>query len=74
MVSLGVGVQREIVRSFRSIGLETVEVRPVTEERTAFNQFADPRRTLLITSELVEEMRARDDVVDTPHLLKGSSS
>lgn len=63
MVSLGIGVQRDVVRSFRSIGLETIEVRPVTEERTVFDQFAEPERTVLITPELVEEMRARDDVV-----------
>ena len=65
MVSLGAGVQRKIVRSFQSIGLETIEVRPVTEERTVFNQFAEPKRTVLITSQLVEELRARDDVVET---------
>ena len=64
MVSLGVGVQQEITQSFRSIGLETVEVRPVTEERTVFDQCAEPKRTVLITPELVEEMRARDDVVE----------
>jgi hypothetical protein len=63
MVSLGIGVQREVVRSFQSIGLETVEVRPVTEERTVFDQFAEPRRTVVITPGLVEELRARDDVV-----------
>jgi putative ABC transport system permease protein len=63
MVSLGIGVQREIVQGFQSIGLETVEVRPVTEERTVFDQFADPQRTVIITPDLVEELRARDDVV-----------
>jgi ABC-type lipoprotein release transport system permease subunit len=63
MVSLGIGVQREIVQAFTSIGLETIEVRPVTEELTVFNQFADPERTVIITPELVEEMHARDDVV-----------
>ena len=57
MVSLGAGVQRKIVRSFQSIGLETIEVRPVTEERTVFNQFAEPKRTVIITPQLVEELR-----------------
>jgi putative ABC transport system permease protein len=72
MVSLGIGVQREIVRTFTSIGLETVEVRPVTEERTVFNQFADPQRLVIITPELVEELRARDDVVYArPHITSG---
>ena len=64
MLSLGVGVQQEIIQVFQSAGLETVRVRPVTEERTAFNQFAEPRRTVLITPALVEEIRARDDVVE----------
>jgi len=64
MVSLGVGVQQEVARSFESIGLETIEVRPVTEERTVFNQFAEPKRTVIIAPELVEELRARDDVVE----------
>jgi putative ABC transport system permease protein len=63
MVSLGVGVQREMLQTFQSAGLETVRVRPVTEERTVFNQFAEPERTVLITPALVEEIRARDDVV-----------
>ncbi len=62
MLSLGIGVKREIVETFRSVGLETIEVRPVTEDSNAFNQFAQPQRTLRITPELVEEMRAREDV------------
>jgi putative ABC transport system permease protein len=72
MVSLGIGVQREIVHTFTSIGLETIEVRPVTEERTVFNQFADPQRLVIITPELVEELLARDDVVYArPHITSG---
>ncbi len=62
MLSLGVGVKREIVQTFRSVGLETIKVRPVTEDTNAFNQFAQPKRTVRITPEMVEEMRARDDV------------
>ena len=64
MVSLGIGVRHEFVQTFQEAGLETVRVRPVTEERTAFNQFAEPRRTVLITPALVKEMRARDDVLE----------
>jgi putative ABC transport system permease protein len=72
MVSLGIGVQREIVQAFTSVGLETIEVRPVAEERTVFDQFADPQRLVVITPELVEEMRARDDVVYVrPHISTG---
>jgi putative ABC transport system permease protein len=69
MVSLGIGVQREVVQAFTSVGLETIEVRPVTEERAVFDQFADPQRLLIITPELVEELRARNDVVQVhPHI------
>jgi putative ABC transport system permease protein len=72
MVSLGIGVQQEITQSFRSVGLETIEIRPVTEERTVFDQFAEPKRTVLITPELVEELRARDDVVEVrPRIFLG---
>jgi putative ABC transport system permease protein len=73
MVSLGTGVQREIVQAFTSVGLETIEVRPVTEERTVFDQFADPQRTVIISPKLVEELRARDDVVEVrPSILLSS--
>jgi putative ABC transport system permease protein len=64
MVSLGVGVQQEIGQTFQSAGLETVRIRPVTEESTPFNQFGEPKRTVLVTQALVEEMRARDDVLE----------
>jgi putative ABC transport system permease protein len=69
MVSLGIGVQREVVRAFTSVGLETIEVRPVTEERNVFDQFAEPKRLVIITPELVGELRARDDVATVrPHV------
>jgi ABC-type lipoprotein release transport system permease subunit len=64
MVSLGVGVQQETARVFREAGLEQVRVHPATEQRTSMDPFAWPKRTVLITPELVEEMRARDDVVE----------
>jgi len=64
MLSLGVGVQQEIVQQFKGAGLETVNVSPVTEERSPYTAFAEPRRTVLITPALVEEMRARDDVLE----------
>ncbi len=64
MVSLGVGVQKEILQQFQGAGLETISVRPVTEERSAYTAFAEPKRTVLITPELVEEMQAREDVVE----------
>lgn len=64
MLSLGVGVQEEIIQQFRSAGLETVNVRPVTEERSPYTPFAEPRRTVIITPDLIEELKARDDVVE----------
>jgi ABC-type antimicrobial peptide transport system permease subunit len=64
MVSLGVGVHRETVRTFESAGLEQVHVQPATEKRTDLGAVAWPKRTVIITPELVEEMRARDDVVE----------
>ncbi len=64
MVSLGIGVQREMINNFKSIGLETLTIRPKTEERTAFNQFGEPRRTKIISPALVEEIRAMGQVVD----------
>jgi putative ABC transport system permease protein len=64
MVSLGVGVQKEILEQFEGAGLETITVRPVTEERSAYMAFAEPRRTVLVTPELVEEMQARGDVLE----------
>jgi putative ABC transport system permease protein len=64
MVSLGVGVQKEILAQFKGAGLETITVNPVTEERSAYTAFAEPKRTVLITPELIEEMRAREDVME----------
>jgi putative ABC transport system permease protein len=64
MVSLGVGVHRETVRTFQSAGLEQLRVQPATEERDTLDAVAWPKRTVIITPELVEEMRVRDDVVE----------
>jgi ABC-type antimicrobial peptide transport system permease subunit len=62
MLSLGVGVQREMTGVFDDTGLETVRVRPASEERNAFTSFSEPRRTVLITPALVAELASRDDV------------
>jgi ABC-type antimicrobial peptide transport system permease subunit len=64
MVSLGVGVHKETVRTFQSAGLEQLRVQPATEERDTLDAVAWPQRTVIITPDLVEEMRARDDVVE----------
>jgi ABC-type lipoprotein release transport system permease subunit len=64
MLSLGVGVHRAFIQTFNDAGLEQVRLRPKTEEADPYLMFAEPRRTVLITPELVEEIRARDDVVE----------
>lgn len=56
MVSLGVGVQREIRAQFAALGLENVFVRPGEQrERDFFTQFSAPERERPITPELVAE-------------------
>jgi putative ABC transport system permease protein len=64
MVSLGVGVHRETARTFQRAGLEQMRVYPATEERDTPDAVAWQKRTVTITPELVEEMRARSDVVE----------
>ena len=69
MVSLGIGVQQEMGDAFSSVGLETVRLYPVTDDANAFNPLGQPARTKLIRPELVEQLRARDDVLEvTPFL------
>lgn len=64
MVSLGIGVRREMLSTFDVLGLETLRVFPVTQERTVFDQFGEPPRKVIITDDLVRELRARDDVLE----------
>jgi ABC-type lipoprotein release transport system permease subunit len=69
MVSLGIGVQREMGDAFNSVGLETVRLYPVEAEADAFNLLGQPERTQIVTPELVAQLQARDDVVEvTPFL------
>jgi ABC-type antimicrobial peptide transport system permease subunit len=69
MLSLGVGVQREMIRNFQSIGLETLTLRPEVEERSLFNQFGEPRRIKLLTPALADQLQARLEVVEvTPRI------
>ncbi|MGD8464774.1 MAG: ABC transporter permease [Anaerolineae bacterium] len=63
MVSLGIGVQQEMLGAFDSVGLETLRLYPETEEVGAFDLFGQPPRTVLITPALIEELQARDDVL-----------
>lgn len=64
MVSLGVGVQKEMQDAFNSVGLETLRLYPVTEEVSAYDLFGEPKRTKLLTPELMEELQSREDVLE----------
>jgi ABC-type antimicrobial peptide transport system permease subunit len=69
MVSLGHGVQKEMHQAFDSVGLEMLRLYPVNDDAQSFNPFGEAERTLLLTPELVRELRARDDVVEViPYL------
>ncbi|MBC8076510.1 MAG: ABC transporter permease [Chloroflexales bacterium] len=63
MVSLGVGVQREITRQFSVLGLENVFVRPrLAEGGGFFTQFGGQQRQKPITDEIVARWRTLPNV------------
>jgi ABC-type lipoprotein release transport system permease subunit len=70
MVSLGNGVQNEMRQAFDSVGLETVRLYPVVEEDvTGFDPFGQRPRTKLLTSVLMQQLAARQGVLEaTPYL------
>ena len=70
MVSLGVGVQTEMQDTFSSVGLESIRLRPVSEEAGLFDPFGEPKRTKLLTPNLVRDLEARDDVVEAIPFLR----
>ena len=76
MVSLGIGVQTEMTKTFGSVGLEGIRIYPEVEEVGSFQIFGEPERTVLLTPELVRELQARTDVVEVvpflriPHTLR----
>lgn len=65
MVSLGVGVQREVQAQFASLGLENIYVRPTLAESDTnfFNQFGTPARQKIITPTDIERWRTQPGVV-----------
>jgi putative ABC transport system permease protein len=69
MVSLGIGVQKEMRGAFNTVGLETLSLYPVTEDAGAYDPLGRPERIKLLTLELVDELQARDDVVEAIPLL-----
>jgi putative ABC transport system permease protein len=69
MVSLGIGVQKEMRGAFGSVGLESLQLFPVTEEAGAYNLSGEPERTKLLTTSLVQQLESREDIVEvTPFL------
>ncbi|PDW03870.1 ABC transporter permease [Candidatus Viridilinea mediisalina] len=71
MVSLGVGVQREIRTQFGALGLENVFVRPgeARGDDAFFTQFGLPSRENPLTPEVLEDLRARPNVLEvTPQV------
>jgi putative ABC transport system permease protein len=74
MVSLGIGVQREMRGAFASVGLETVRLFPTTDEVSDFSLFGEPERTKLLTPELVATLEDRDGVVAVTPFLRMPNS
>lgn len=69
MVSLGIGVQREMKGAFDTVGLETVRLYPSSESVSSYNPFGEAERTKLLTAELLQTLEAREEVLSvTPHL------
>jgi putative ABC transport system permease protein len=62
MVSMGVGVQREVQRNFETIGLENIFVSPTYGETDEFDPFARPEPVAPITPDLVAQIAALDGV------------
>ena len=75
MVSLGVGVQKEVQRNFETIGLENIFVDPSYEEIDEFDPFAPPKPIQPITPALVETIENMEQVAEgTPMLLLPSGA
>jgi putative ABC transport system permease protein len=70
MVSLGIGVQKEMRQAFGSLGLESLRLFPTTKEASEYDIFGEAERTKLLTPDLVRQLQARDDVVETIPFLK----
>lgn len=69
MVSLGVGVQKEVQRNFESIGLENIFVDPQYEEVDEFDPFAPPQPIQPITPALVETIENLEQIVEVTPIL-----
>jgi putative ABC transport system permease protein len=70
MVSLGIGVQKEMKQAFGSVGLESLRLFPVTAESSGYDPFGDAERTRLLAPDLVRELQSREDVVEAVPFLQ----
>ncbi|MCA9930352.1 MAG: ABC transporter ATP-binding protein/permease, partial [Anaerolineales bacterium] len=69
MVSMGVGVQREVQRNFESVGLENIFVTATFSQQDEFDPFAAAEAETPLTPALVDELAALPNVVSvTPGL------
>ena len=57
MLSVAVGVEGEISRNIKAVGLETLFVAPTMGEGSPFDPYSEPRPTKPITTEVVEALR-----------------
>ncbi|MCA9926064.1 MAG: ABC transporter permease, partial [Anaerolineales bacterium] len=69
MVSMGVGVQREVQRNFESVGLENIFVTATFSQQDEFDPFAAAEAETPLTPALVDELAVLPNVVSvTPGL------
>lgn len=69
MTSLGVGVQAELTRNVRAVGLETIFVRPETRDRGS-DPFAPEERVTPLTPGLLDELRAMSEVASVTPMVE----
>lgn len=69
MTSLGVGVQSELTRNVRAVGLETIFISPESVERSS-DPFAPVERRTPLTQALIEELRALPQVASVTPLVE----
>src|SRR6476659_11115060 len=64
MVSLGIGIQKQITDTIKSLGLETVFVSPTTERAAAgtFNDFSRPKVDVPLTSDAIDKLKKLNGV------------
>jgi len=70
MVSMGVGVQKEVQRNFEAIGLENIFVDPQYEEVDEFDPFAPPQPLQPITPALVETIENMEQIMEVTPILR----